>query len=52
MNWDKLSERSKAYVERYIRGSTKTKEEALQEKIVQEVIKEYEQGTKERLVFV
>lgn len=51
MNWNNLSERSKAYVDRYIRGSTKTREQALEEKIVQEVISEYETGTNERLVF-
>ena len=51
MNWNNLSERSKEYIERYIRGSTKTREQALEEKIVQEVISEYENGTKERLVF-
>lgn len=52
MNWNNLSEQSKAYVERYIRGSIKTREQALEEKIVQEVINEYENGNKERLVFV
>lgn len=51
MSWDNLSERSKAYIDRYIRGSTKTKEQALEERIVQEVINEYENGTKERMVF-
>lgn len=51
MNWNNLSERSKAYVDRYIRNSTKTREEALEEKLVQEVINEYENGTKERMVF-
>jgi len=52
MSWDNLSERSKAYVERYIRCSTKTREQALQEKMVQEIINEYENGTNERMVFV
>ena len=51
MSWENLSERSKAYVDRYIRGSTKTREQALEEKVVQEVINEYENGSKERLVF-
>lgn len=51
MSWENLSERSKAYVDRYIRNSTKTREEALEEKLVQEVINEYENGTKERMVF-
>lgn len=52
MSWDNLSEQSKSYVDRYIRGTKITREEALQEKIVQEVIKEYETGTKERTMFV
>lgn len=51
MSWDSLSEQSKAYVDRYIRNKDKTREQALQEKIVQETINEYEKGTKERLVF-
>lgn len=52
MNWNNLSERSKAYIDRYIQNSNKTREQALEEKIVQEVINEYENGTKERMVFV
>ena len=52
MNWNSLSEQSQSYVNRYIRTSGKTREQALQEKLVQEVINEYEKGTKERLVFV
>ena len=52
MSWNELSDQSKAYVERYIRCSTKTREQAIQEKLVLEVINEYEKGTKERLVFV
>ena len=51
MNWNDLSERSKEYVDRYIRGSTKTREQALEEKLVQEVIYEYEYGNKERTIF-
>lgn len=51
MSWDNLSERSKEYVDRYIRNSTKTREEALEEKLVQEVINEYENGIRERTVF-
>lgn len=51
MNWNNLSERSKAYVDRYIRNSTKTREQALEEKLVQEVINEYENGSRERMVF-
>lgn len=42
MNWDNLSQRSKDYVNRYIRNKNKTVEQALQEKLVQEVINEYE----------
>jgi len=42
MNWDNLSDRSKAYIDRYIRNKNKTREHAMQEKIVQEVISEYE----------
>jgi len=52
MRWDELSEQSKAYIDRYIRNTSKTREEALQEKIVQEVVCEYETGKRERLVFV
>lgn len=51
MSWNELSEQSQSYVDRYIRTSDKTREQALQEKIVQETINEYETGTKERLVF-
>ena len=52
MNYNSLSEQSKNYIDRYIRCKGKTREQAMQEKIVQEVINEYERGTKERLVFV
>ena len=52
MNWNDLSEQSKNYIDRYIRGKNKTREQVLKEKIVQEVIYEYERGTKERLVFI
>ena len=52
MNWNNLSEQSKNYIDRYIRGKGKTREQAMQEKIVQEVVYEYERGTKERLVFI
>ena len=51
MKWNDLSEESQSYVNRYIRSSGKTREQALREKIVQETINEYEKGTKERLVF-
>lgn len=52
MDWRSLSEESQAYVDRYIRTNGKTREQALREKAVQEIINEYEKGTKERLVFV
>jgi hypothetical protein len=52
MDWSSLSSESQAYINRYIRTTGKTKEQALQEKVVQEVINEYENGTKERVVFV
>ena len=42
MNWDNLSQRSKDYVDRYIRNENKTREQALQERMVQEVINQYE----------
>jgi hypothetical protein len=51
MSWNNLSERSKAYIDRYIRNTSKTREEAMQEKLVQEVINEYEYGNKERMIF-
>ena len=51
MSWNNLSERSKEYVDRYIRCSTKTREQALEEKLVQEVIYEYEYGNKDRTIF-
>ena len=51
MKYEELSTESQNYINRYIRTSGKTKEEALQEKIVQEVIREYETGVKERTVF-
>ena len=51
MGWDNLSKQSQDYIDRYIRNKDKTREQALQEKIVQETINEYEKGTKERLVF-
>jgi hypothetical protein len=51
MNWNSLSEESQKYVDRYIRTTGKTREQALREKVVQEAINEYENGKKERLVF-
>lgn len=49
MNWDNLSDQSKAYVDRYIYNKPKTREQALQEKIVQETINEYERGNVEEV---
>lgn len=51
MSWNNLSERSKEYVDRYIRNTNKTREQAMQEKMVQLIIEEYEYGNKERIVF-
>lgn len=51
MNWENLSDRSKEYVDRYIRNKPLTREQALQERMTQEIIREYERGTNERLVF-
>lgn len=51
MSWNNLSERSREYIERYIRNTNKTREQALEEKLVQEVIHEYEYGNKERTIF-
>lgn len=51
MIYDQLCEESKNYVDRYIRTSTKTRDQALMEKIVQNVIDEYEHGNKNRLIF-
>jgi hypothetical protein len=51
MSWNNLSERSREYVERYIRNTSKTREQALEEKLVQEVIYEYEYGNKNRMIF-
>ena len=44
MKFDNLCKEAQDYVLRYIRGTPKTKEEALQEKLVQEVCKAYESG--------
>lgn len=51
MSYESLSEDSKSYIDRYIRTSGKTREQAMQERIVQEVISEYEHGVKERTIF-
>jgi hypothetical protein len=47
MNWNNLSQESKDYIDRYIRNKNKTREQALQEKIIQGIISEYERETKE-----
>lgn len=52
MSWNQLSKESQDYINRYIRTSSKTREEALQEKVVQEVVYEYEHGSKNRLIFI
>lgn len=51
MEWNRLSKKSQDYVDRYIRSRNMTREEALQEKIVQVAIEEYEKGCKRRLIF-
>ena len=52
MAYEQLSKESKEYIDRYIRTTCKTKEEALNENIVQCVINEYEHGNKNRLIFI
>lgn len=42
MKYESLSQASKNYIARYIRGTDKTPEDAMKEVIVMEVIKEYE----------
>lgn len=44
MKYDDLSADSKEYIDRYIRTSGKTREQALEEALVQGVIREYESG--------
>jgi hypothetical protein len=51
MSYEQLSKRSKEYIDKYIRNTTKTREQALEEKLVQEVIYEYEYGNKNRMIF-
>ena len=51
MCWNDLSKESQDYIDRYIRVTTKTREQAMQEKLVQLVIAEYEHGNKSRTVF-
>ena len=52
MSWNQLSKESQDYIDRYIRTTSKTREEAMQEKVVQEVVYEYEHGSKNRLIFI
>ena len=52
MSWENLTKQSQTYIDRYILTTNKTREQAMQEKLVQEVINEYETGTKERMIFV
>ena len=49
--YEQLSQESKDYIARYIRTLDKTKEQAMEEKLVQLVIAEYEHGNKTRTVF-
>lgn len=51
MSWNQLSKESQDYIDRYIRTSSKTREQAMSEKVVQLVIEEYEHGNKNRLIF-
>lgn len=51
MSWNQLSKESQDYIDRYIRTTSKTREEALNENIVRLVIDEYEHGNKNRLIF-
>jgi hypothetical protein len=44
MRYEDLSKDSQSYIDRCIRNTTKTREQAMQEALVQEVIKEYEGG--------
>ena len=52
MMYEQLNKESKEYIDRYIRTTGKTKEQALKEKIVLYVIDEYEHGNKNRTIFV
>lgn len=51
MMYEQLSKESKDYIDRYTRTSCKTKEDAMNEKIVQYIIDEYEHGNKNRTIF-
>ena len=52
LNWDDLPQESKDYVDRCRRNTDKTREQVLEEKLVQYVIEEQINGIKERVVFV
>ena len=52
MKWNDLSKEAQDYVDRYIRNKPMTREQALENYLIQAVINEYKNGTKERLVFV
>lgn len=52
MSWNQLSKESQDYIDRYIRSTTKTREEAMGESIVRSVIDEYEHGNKNRTIFI
>ena len=51
MMYEQLNKDSKDYIDRYSRTTGKTKEQVMQEKIVQYIIDEYEHGNKNRIVF-
>lgn len=52
LNWDDLPQESKDYVDRCRRNSNRTREQELENKLVQCVIEEQINGTKERLIFI
>lgn len=49
MKYDDLSAESKGYIDRYINNTAKTREEALEEALVQGVIREYESGMNKKV---
>ena len=42
MKFDNLCKEAQEYIDRYIRGKPKTREDAMKEKLVQETIRYYE----------
>lgn len=52
LNWEDLPQESKDYVDRCLRNTDKTREQMLENKLVQYVIEEQIHGTKERTVFI